>query len=758
MKAKKSLAVILTIVMIFTMSISIITMSTGVVMANTGQFSDISEHWAESIINEAAGLGIVGGYPEGDFKPDNLMKREEFFKLMTNVLSTIPDTSNTTITFSDVDPIEWYVPTVKTAVAAGITSGYDDGTFGIGIMISRQEAAKVVASVIDTENLTGTASAAYAADKDLISDWAYSYVDIMFKKGYMQGDTEGNFRPTSALTRAEAATMLLNVKKNETTILGPNQKTGTTATTGTEVIGSEGGCLATHTIANGAFERGSGSKSDPYVISAEAQLNHVREHMDAGIYFILAKDITITSDFAATAPVVGSGENNWSNGNFVPIGTQAKPFIGGFDGNKKTIYGLNITGTIRESSKDYVSSYTGLFGYVGTSGIINDVTVDKATITGNQYTGGIAGYSAGTITGCTLGVDGVIVGATNTGGIVGYAQGTLTDNTNQGKVTGTSINSGGIVGSMVGSGQALLNCVNKGRVNGIERVGGVAGDISGNGNAITVKSCNNSGTVLASSNNAGGIAGRADGSNGSVTISNSYNTGSISESGVNGGITGYNKGSKVTIQYCYNDGEVDGGSAGGITGNNEGTIEYSANNGSVTGKNGAGGIAAFQEDDGGKITKCYNDGKISSTSFAGGIIGTNKTKVNNCYNTGKISGTNSVGGIAGKNEGYIQNTYNIATVSASNGAGALIGRNAGEVEDSYWLEEINLNQIGLTDASSSQSNLKKLTVAQLSGTEDIKVSSVNMKIIALMNDKAGSDIWEQASGSYNYPSIINLGR
>ena len=89
--------------------------STGVNAKDTTQskenavFSDISDHWAKSIIAEAASLKILGGYPDGTFKPDNLIRREEFFKLLTNIMTEKPDTANTKIQFSDVVADEWYV-------------------------------------------------------------------------------------------------------------------------------------------------------------------------------------------------------------------------------------------------------------------------------------------------------------------------------------------------------------------------------------------------------------------------------------------------------------------------------------------------------------------------------------------------------------------------------------------------------------------------------------------------------------------------
>ena len=98
MSFKKGLSLILTFTMVLTIGFSasyaessvgsVEAATTGSVATTTGAaFTDISGHWAEDIIKEAASLHIVGGYPEGTYLPDNLIKREEFLKLLSNILT-----------------------------------------------------------------------------------------------------------------------------------------------------------------------------------------------------------------------------------------------------------------------------------------------------------------------------------------------------------------------------------------------------------------------------------------------------------------------------------------------------------------------------------------------------------------------------------------------------------------------------------------------------------------------------------------------
>ncbi|WP_312647377.1 S-layer homology domain-containing protein [Aminipila sp.] len=730
---KKMLAVMLSAAMVLTTNVSF-------AAANTDKFTDLNGHWGQAIINEAATLGIVGGYPEGYFLPDNLMKREEFYKLITNVLTAVPDTSKTTLAFKDVDPIEWYIPTIKTAVAAGITKGYEDGTFGVGQMISRQEAAKVVASVISTGNLDISKNASTAKDATLIGDWALPYVNIMFQKGYMKGDDQGNFRPTMALTRAEAATLLLNVKKKETVIKGP----GTTAVAPTTEVAPTGnaGCQRVHLITAGAFTVGTGTAKDPYEVSTEAQLNHIRAHLSEGGYYKLTKDIKVSSDFATTIPNVSTSTSNWNEGNFEPIGTEDKPFVGNFDGNGHNISGLNITGTAKSKDTGNVAGYAGLFGYVDSKSTIEGLTIDKSTIKGSVNVGGIAGYNKGSITNCVLGEGSIVAGQVNTGGIAGYSKQKLKSNVNKGTVEGSESNTGGIVGSIDLEGEALSGCVNKGVVKGRSRTGGVVGYIMASSATVNIEKCSNSGKVSGTADYAGGIAGQGDGSSYGVYITECYNTGDLSGDSANGGVVGYAKGERIKINDCYNTGEINGKNSGGIVGNNEGQIETCYNKGKIVANSEAGGIVAYQTTGDGRIQKCYNDGKVTANSNAGGIAGLSKDKIFNVYNTGSVKATDTAGGLVGWNYAIIQRSYNAGTVEGNNAIGALIGRNRAKLIDCFWLAGTYNSDIGIEDAGSAKSIVMILSKEQLSGQLKVKLGNGFQLLTAYLNSKDGSKVWE----------------
>jgi len=467
----------------------------------------------------------------------------------------------------------------------------------------------------------------------------------------------------------------------------------------------------------------------------------MRMHTTEGAFYIVTKNIAITKDYAVTPPAIGSDEPNWTEGNFIPIGSKEVPFKGFLDGNDFTISGLNISGTIGNSSSKTVASYAGLFGYLASGSSVTDLIIDASTITGNQYTGAAVGYNEGTIKNCQLGKKGIVNGKTYTGGLVGYSTQPLSSLRNRGEVTGIAANTGGIVGYISAPGTALQYCQNEGTVIGNESTGGIVGKFVSDANATaTIQESYNKGTVQAGPYHAGGIAGTASGSNLSITIDNCGNSGTVTGSGINGGIAGLLETSKATITKCNNTGSVFGSGAGGIVGNNQGTILYSYNSGSVKANSNAGGIAAYQQDSFGRVTKCYNEGTVSAKSYAGGIIGENGSKVDNCYNSGKVSGTNSIGGIAGKNTSTVTNVYCSGTVTGDNGVGSLVGRNAGTISNAYWLENIGSSSTGMTDSGGSQSLVKKVTHEELSGQIKIKTQDGYRLLTDIMNDNNKTSI------------------
>ncbi|HHT46590.1 MAG TPA: S-layer homology domain-containing protein, partial [Firmicutes bacterium] len=164
--------------------------------------SDIEGHWAEQQIVEWQEKGLAGGYPDGTFRPDDPVSRAEFV-VFVNRAFEIPAVSDGAV-FSDVPETSWFYKAVSSAVEAGIVSGYPDGTFRPQDTITRQEAAVVLFRLL----APGAGDAGTYKDSGVISDWAEGAVKAISAAGIMSGYPDGTFRPQNSITRAETIVTL----------------------------------------------------------------------------------------------------------------------------------------------------------------------------------------------------------------------------------------------------------------------------------------------------------------------------------------------------------------------------------------------------------------------------------------------------------------------------------------------------------------------------------------------------------------------
>jgi tripartite motif-containing protein 71 len=170
-------------------------------------FNDISSHWAEVSINKAVGNGIISGYPDGTFKPDVTVTREEFAMMLMNVIK--PQTEGVALTFSDSAMIgAWAQKAVALSVQTGLINGYEDGSFRPNADITRAEMAVIIAKALGHSNV-GNASIDFLDEQD-IPAWAKGSVAFVQHKGIVQGNNNNNFLPNDHATRAEAVKVLLN--------------------------------------------------------------------------------------------------------------------------------------------------------------------------------------------------------------------------------------------------------------------------------------------------------------------------------------------------------------------------------------------------------------------------------------------------------------------------------------------------------------------------------------------------------------------
>ena len=363
---------------------------------------------------------------------------------------------------------------------------------------------------------------------------------------------------------------------------------------------------------NGIWDAGT-----PFQVSNETQLRNVKYNPTAK--YVITNNILLSS------------------ANFEPIGTLAKPFTGSLTGLYESSYyiitNLNIT-------TGY--TYSGLFGYIGASGIVENLTIANVNITSpSANAGAVAGANYGTIR--QVVVTGTVAPNLTdaskvlyTGGIVGYNQGIVEKAIAQ-QISVTPNN--------------LQNLV-------------YGGGIAGYNNGLIYESGVEVNTSV-TANFSGGIAGYNDGA-----IIKAYNKGNVtgyaksvagnSSDGYAGGIAGYNynKDNVIITHEELQTGDFKGGLI--LNSYNHGNIIASSD---ILSKVYAGGIAGYNnyvsELNTGIIMFTYNAGNVTAsnsypggTSYAGGVAGynlvANKIVYSYYLNTTAISVAN---GTQGQNSG-----------------------------------------------------------------------------------------------------------
>ena len=174
------------------------------------QFSDVAPGaWYYDNVMDAAANEYVSGYEDGTFKPGNSVTRAEFASMIAKAMGYDDSLAGET-RFKDVAADQWYAGAITFCADNGIISGYDDGTFQPGKTISRQEVASILKNAF---NLTGNSGEKFP-DDSAIAGWAKENVYAVKHSGLMKGyEEDGTFRPNGLMTRAEAASILMNANR-----------------------------------------------------------------------------------------------------------------------------------------------------------------------------------------------------------------------------------------------------------------------------------------------------------------------------------------------------------------------------------------------------------------------------------------------------------------------------------------------------------------------------------------------------------------
>ena len=191
---------ILSLILVFAMTVSLLTVSTGAVEPTYG---DTAGHWAESSIERWSAYGIIQG-SNGQFDPNGQLTCAQLATILAKLLK-LPAAKDAGFTDNTADA--WYYDAINRCAAAGILNGNGDGTVTPEAPITRERAMVMLARALGIEPIRKPDLTKYT-DAAQVSAYAQGYVAALIEAGIVGGVTADELAPQDNITRAATVTIL----------------------------------------------------------------------------------------------------------------------------------------------------------------------------------------------------------------------------------------------------------------------------------------------------------------------------------------------------------------------------------------------------------------------------------------------------------------------------------------------------------------------------------------------------------------------
>lgn len=241
MKIKRLLAAAITAVVAITSVLPVSAIDYGKEYTNKPsgsydvKFKDVPKNnWAFEYIGEMQKRGIINGYPDGKYYPDNYVERCEFAKIMVGAAGLRTGDASGEY-FADVKYNDWFYEYVETAkeYLTGYKS-FGQNYFRPNNYALREDIAVALVKLkgYDTKNTDQNILQTMFSDYESISESAKPYVATAVDRGLVSGYDDGTFKGQDSITRAEAAAMLWRAYQygndNKTTEVSDNSNNSQT--------------------------------------------------------------------------------------------------------------------------------------------------------------------------------------------------------------------------------------------------------------------------------------------------------------------------------------------------------------------------------------------------------------------------------------------------------------------------------------------------------------------------------------------------
>ena len=185
-------------------------------------FADLKDdYFAKTDVESLASSHVIQGFEDGTFRADASVTRAEFATLLGSSCRTKPVNSSDK-RFSDVNSKDWFSQAIYTAVSAGLINGYEDETFHPNQSITHQEAITMISNglkfINSASKLDDTDRAFYVKRMNelalKVDSWASDSTALALKRNVLNASNGFSFKKDSNTTRGEAALLINQLLQN----------------------------------------------------------------------------------------------------------------------------------------------------------------------------------------------------------------------------------------------------------------------------------------------------------------------------------------------------------------------------------------------------------------------------------------------------------------------------------------------------------------------------------------------------------------
>lgn len=181
-------------------------------------YNDINNNfWAYNYINELSNEHIIAGYADNTYRPNAPVSRAEFATMIIKALEKENTQVTSRYNFRDIASNYWGDQNIQRAQKLGLVTGYPDGTFRPNDYITRTQVLAVFSKSVNSGNLSNVKANEILnqfSDSNQIQEWAKPAVaGAVLANLQVNYPNQALLSPNANATRAEVAGMLFNMRK-----------------------------------------------------------------------------------------------------------------------------------------------------------------------------------------------------------------------------------------------------------------------------------------------------------------------------------------------------------------------------------------------------------------------------------------------------------------------------------------------------------------------------------------------------------------